>query len=107
MERFVTPPNLNGKWHNLEISKVLSEKIGKPVYLDNDANLAGLAEAVVSEGKDCNIVQYLTVSTGLGAGFVINKEVYFRCFHGFCQRSGNSIMIQDGPSHGKHSSGRN
>ena len=79
--KVLTPPNLNGKWHNLEISKVLSEKIGKPVYLDNDANLAGLAEAVVGEGKDCNIVQYLTVSTGLGAGFVINKEVYLSLIH--------------------------
>ena len=49
--KVLTPPNLNGKWHNLEISKVLSEKTGKPVYLDNDANLAGLAEAVVGEGK--------------------------------------------------------
>ena len=40
------------------------------MYLDNDANLAGLAEAVVGEGKDCKIVQYFTVSTGLGAGLV-------------------------------------
>lgn len=55
--KVLTPPNLNGKWHNLEISKVLSEKTGKPVYLDNDANLAGLAEAVVGEGKDCKIMQ--------------------------------------------------
>lgn len=97
--KVLTPPNLNGKWHNLEISKVLSEKIGKPVYLDNDANLAGLAEAVVGEGKDCNIVQYLTVSTGLGAGFVINKEIYLGA-HGFANEVANSIMIQDGPSHG-------
>lgn len=70
--KVLTPPNLNGKWHNLEISKVLSEKTGKPVYWDNDANLAGLAEAVIGEGKDCNIVQYLTVSTGLGAGLEVN-----------------------------------
>ena len=72
--KVLTPPNLNGKWHNLEISKVLSEKTGKPVYLDNDANLAGLAEAVVGEGKDCKIVQYFTVSTGLGAGLVWIKR---------------------------------
>ena len=97
--KVLTPPNLNGKWHNLEISKVLSEKINKPVYLDNDANLACLAEAVVGQGKDSNIVQYFTVSTGLGGGFVINKQIYLGA-HGFANEVANSIMIQDGPSHG-------
>lgn len=97
--KVLTPPNLNGKWHNLEISKVLSEKTGKPVYLDNDANLAGLAEAVIGEGKDCNIVQYLTVSTGLGAGLVINKKIYLGA-HGFANEVANSIMMQDGPQIG-------
>lgn len=97
--KVLTPPNLNGKWHNLEISKALSEKTGKPVYLDNDANLAGLAEAVVGEGKDCNIVQYLTVSTGLGAGLVMNKKIYLGA-HGFANEVANSIMMQDGPQIG-------
>lgn len=97
--KVLTPPNLNGKWHNLEISKVLSEKTGKPVYLDNDANLAGLAEAVVGEGKDCKIVQYFTVSTGLGAGLVMDKKIYLGA-HGFANEVANSIMMQDGPQIG-------
>lgn len=50
--KVLTPPNLNGKWHNLEISKVLSEKTGKPVYLDNDANLAGLEVNHAGEVND-------------------------------------------------------
>lgn len=97
--KVLTPPNLNGKWHNLEITKALSEKTGKPVYLDNDANLAGLAEAVVGEGKDCSIVQYLTVSTGLGAGLVMDKKIYLGA-HGFANEVANSIMMQDGPQIG-------
>ena len=97
--KILTPPNLKGQWHNLKVAEELSKLINKPVYLENDANLAGLAEAVVGEGKDYNYVQFFTVSTGLGAGFVINKEVYHGA-HGFANEVANCVMMKDGPSHG-------
>lgn len=97
--KILTPPNLKGEWHNLKVAEELSKLIHKPVYLENDANLAGLAEAVVGEGKDYNYVQFFTVSTGLGAGFVINKEIYHGA-HGFGNEVANSVMMKDGPSHG-------
>ena len=97
--KILTPPNLKGQWHNLKVAEELSMLINKPVYLENDANLAGLAEAVVGEGKDYNYVQFFTVSTGLGAGFVINKEIYHGA-HGFGNEVANCVMMKDGPSHG-------
>lgn len=97
--KILTPPNLKGQWHNLKVAEELSKLISKPVYLENDANLAGLAEAVVGEGKDYNYVQFFTVSTGLGAGFVINKEIYHGA-HGFGNEVANCVMMKDGPSHG-------
>ena len=97
--KILTPPNLKGQWHNLKVAEGLSKLINKPVYLENDANLAGLAEAVVGEGKDYNYVQFFTVSTGLGAGFVINKEIYHGA-HGFGNEVANCVMMKDGPSHG-------
>lgn len=97
--KILTPPNLKGQWHNLKVAEELSKLINKPVYLENDANLAGLAEAVVGEGKDYNYVQFFTVSTGLGAGFVINKEIYHGA-HGFGNEVANCVMMTDGPSHG-------
>lgn len=97
--QILTPPNLNGKWHNLFVAKELSKMADIPVYLDNDANLAGLAEAVVGEGKDYRFVQFVTVSTGLGAGFVIDKQIYLGA-HGYANEVANCIMMQDGPSHG-------
>ena len=97
--QILTPPNLNGQWHNLFVAKELSKMADIPVYLDNDANLAGLAEAVVGEGKDYRFVQFLTVSTGLGAGFVIDKQIYLGA-HGYANEVANCIMIQNGPSHG-------
>ena len=97
--KILTPPNLKGQWHNLKVAEELSKLINKPVYLENDANLAGLAEAVVGEGKDYNYVQFFTVSTGLGAGFVINKEIYHGA-HGFANEVANCVMMKDGPSNG-------
>ena len=97
--KILTPPNLKGQWHNLKVAEELSKLINKPVYLENDANLAGLAEAVVGVGKDYNYVQFFTVSTGLGAGFVINKEIYHGA-HGFGNEVANCVMMKDGPSHG-------
>ncbi|MCQ2491817.1 MAG: ROK family protein [Lachnospiraceae bacterium] len=97
--KILTPPNLTGGWHNYMITDALKAKTGLPVYLDNDANLAALAEATVGEGKDYRYVQFLTISTGLGAGFVIDKEIYLGA-HGFANEVANTIMIQDGPSHG-------
>lgn len=97
--KILTPPNLRGDWRGLAIASELSKLINKPVYLENDANLAGLAEAVVGEGKDCGIVQFFTVSTGVGAGFVIDKNIYHGA-HGFGNEIANCIMMQNGPSHG-------
>lgn len=54
--------------------KVLRERYELPVYMDNDANVAALAEATVGVGKGHNIVAYVTHSTGIGAGIVINGQ---------------------------------
>lgn len=97
--KILTTPNLHGKWHGFYVAKELENLIHKPVQLENDANLAALAEAVIGEGKDSNIVQYLTVSTGLGAGLVIDKEV-FQGAHGFANEVANTCLWNNGPSHG-------
>lgn len=97
--KILTPPNLHGKWHNYYVADELSKKSGLPVYLENDANLAALAESIVGEGKDYNLVQYLTISTGIGAGLVMNKKI-FQGSHGFANEVANSCMIHNGPSHG-------
>lgn len=97
--RILTPPNLKVKWHNYKVADELERMIGKPVYLENDANLAGLAEAVAGEGKKYRYVQFLTISTGVGAGFVIDREIYHGA-HGFGNEVANCVMMRKGPSHG-------
>lgn len=97
--KVLTTPNLHGDWHGLAVVSELEKILGIPVYLENDANLAALAEAVIGEGKDWPIVQYLTISTGVGAGLVINKKI-FQGSHGFANEIANTVMQNNGPSHG-------
>ena len=92
-------PNLKGGWHGLAVSKELSERLKVPVFLENDANLACLAEAVLGQGKDYSYVQFLTISTGLGSGLVIDKKIY-QGAHGFAHEIANIPLWRNGPSHG-------
>ena len=95
----LTTTNLGEKWWNYPICEKLSEATGLPVYLENDANLACLAEAVIGRGKDYHYVQFMTVSTGVGSGLVINKKIY-QGAHGFAHEIANIPLWKDGPTHG-------
>ena len=92
-------PNLKGGWHGLAVSKELSARLKVPVFLENDANLACLAEAVLGQGKDYSYVQFLTISTGLGSGLVIDKKIY-QGAQGFPHEIANIPLWRIGPSHG-------
>ena len=92
-------PNLKGGWHGLAVSKELSARLKVPVFLENDANLACLAEAVLGQGKDYSYVQFLTISTGLGSGLIIDKKIY-QGAHGFAHEIANIPLWRNGPRHG-------
>ena len=91
--------NLHGGWKDYPIAKAVTERTGIPAWLENDANLAALAEAVVGEGRDMNNVQFLTISTGIGAGHVIDRKIQIGA-HGFANEVSYAPMWRNGPSHG-------
>lgn len=97
-QQVLTTPNLPG-WHYFEISKELSNLVNKKVILENDANLAGLAEAVLGAGKGHTHVQFFTISTGLGGGLILDKKIYHGA-RGYAEEIANCIFWKDGPSHG-------
>ncbi|MBK8046328.1 MAG: ROK family protein [Anaerolineales bacterium] len=70
----IVAPNLPG-WHNIELRQILSRRFGVPVYIGNDANLAGLAEFRFGAGRGSNHMIYITVSTGIGGGVIINRRL--------------------------------
>lgn len=94
----LTPPNLPG-WNYFHLTEQLQEKTGVNVFLENDANLACLAESVLGAGIKQDYVQFLTISTGIGAGFCINNQIY-RGSKGFAQEVANSILWKGGPYQG-------
>lgn len=57
------------------VVKTLEKALNKKVFMDNDANVAGLAEASLGVGKDVDSIYYITISTGIGGAFVYNKQV--------------------------------
>lgn len=57
------------------VVKYLKDRLNLPVFMDNDANVAGLAEAMVGAGKGEKIVYYVTHSTGIGGALVVNGQV--------------------------------
>lgn len=86
----IEPPNLLG-WINVPIVNILEEKIGLPVKLENDANAAALAEATLGAGKGADSVFYITVSTGIGGGYVLGGQLVSGA-QGNCGEIGNMIV---------------
>ena len=71
----LNPPNLPG-WRNIELTKLVGKEFGLPAKLENDANAAGLAEALFGAAVGYKDVFYVTVSTGIGTGIIINHKIY-------------------------------
>jgi len=67
-------PNLLD-WKNKPLAKELQKIFKAPVYLENDAALAGLGEAVFGAGKGKKIVAYLTISTGVGGCRIVDGKI--------------------------------
>lgn len=61
---------------NFPLVENLNKDFNKPVYIENDARVATFAEAIKGKGKEKDIVCYITISTGLGGGVVIDKKIY-------------------------------
>ncbi len=66
-------PNMKG-WDHFQIGDFIENHFKRPVFMQNDANGAGLAEYLFGAQKGKDLI-YLTMSTGIGAGIVLNGEV--------------------------------
>lgn len=64
-------------WHNIPLASIISTAFGcVPTFMQNDANLAALAEYASGAGKGANPVIYMTISTGIGGGAIINGKLF-------------------------------
>ena len=95
--RLLSPPNLLG-WGEVELIRPLDELFGLPISLENDANAAALGEALFGAGQDYSSIYYMTVSTGIGGGYIYQK-LLIRGANGYAGEIGNTIIDASGPEH--------
>ena len=88
--------NSNLPFKNFEIVKTIRETYDLPTYLDNDANVATLGEFMFGAGKGTENMVFITASTGIGGGAVINGKL-FRGTTGNALEIGHTIVANEGP----------
>jgi glucokinase len=71
----LSPPNLPG-WSDVPVVQRLEAALGRPVFLENDANAAALAEHHFGAARGLRHVVYLTMSTGVGGGLILDGRLY-------------------------------
>ena len=71
----INPPNLPG-WRDVQLAKMIEKHFGLPARVENDANAAGLAEVLFGAAIGLKDIFYVTVSTGIGTGIIINRKIY-------------------------------
>lgn len=89
------PPNLPG-WTRVALADHLQQAFSLPVVLENDANAAALGEFRYGAGRGTRSLVYLTVSTGIGGGIILDGKIW----HGLKDAAGeigHMTIAPDGP----------
>jgi len=68
-------PNLPG-WRDVPLGPRLADTFARPTFLANDANLAALGEHRFGAGRGVDDLVYLTISTGIGGGIILNGRLF-------------------------------
>jgi len=89
-------PNLP-RWHNVKLPSLIAGEFNLPVYMLNDASAAALGEHRYGAGRGLNNLIYITVSTGIGGGIVIDGELY-NGTDGCAAEIGHMVIMVDGPA---------
>ncbi len=95
-ERGVAVSAVNLPLSDLPIRDIVEERVGLPVFVDNDGNVAALAEYEHGAARGMPHTVMLTVGTGIGGGLVLDGEVY-RGSTGAGAELGHVVIQADGP----------
>ena len=82
-------------WTKVPLAKEIRKYIDLPIYMDNDANVAALAEAVFGAGRGSKSSVTITLGTGVGAGFVLDGKIYKGAHH-FAPEIGHIVIGNNG-----------
>jgi glucokinase len=83
-------------WENIPLRALLEAELGAPTAVDNDANVAALGEHRFGAGRGYDSLFYLTVSTGVGGGWILNGRPW-RGAEGMAGEIGHMVVDPAGP----------
>lgn len=86
-------------WRDLPWAAMLAERTGLPVRIANDVNACALAEQRFGAGRGVSDLIWVTVSTGVGAGLVLNGRIYAGA-HGIAGEIGHVVVTEHGKACG-------
>jgi glucokinase len=92
----ISPPNLPG-FVNVPLNRILTKATGIPSFLQHDAHLAALGEYLRGAARGANNTLYVTISTGIGAGLILDGELYGGA-HGIAGEVGHIVVQPGGPA---------
>ena len=71
----------NMGWYHVPFRQVFNRYLNKPVFIDNDANVAALAESVAGVSAGTSSSVFITIGTGIGSGIIINGRIWSGAHH--------------------------
>jgi glucokinase len=86
-----------GGWQGFPLVPRIQERFHVPVVMDNDANVGALGEAIYGAGRGVRPLFYMTLSTGIGGGIVINDTTVYRGADSYAGELGHLALKPDGP----------
>ena len=95
------PPKLKG-WKDVPLGSIVQKEYGIPVWIENDANVCALAEKWLGSGKNIHNFICILINEGIGAGVIINDELYQGTYdfvgeigHFLCYEQGQFQFLED------------
>jgi glucokinase len=88
--------SINLALSDIVFADAMTERLGLPVFVDNDANMAALAEHRAGAALGCSEAVLLTIGTGIGGGLILRDELY-RGAIGSAAELGHMVIDENGP----------
>jgi predicted NBD/HSP70 family sugar kinase len=90
------PSDVLPGWAGVDVADELEERLQTPAYVDNDANLGALAEVTLGAGRNASFAAYVSISSGIGAGIIVEGRPY-RGHRGTAGEIGHFVVDPHGP----------
>ena len=90
------PSDVLPGWAGVDVGKELETRLNTPAYVENDANLGALAEVTLGAGRNARFAAYVSISSGIGAGIIVDGRPY-RGHRGTAGEIGHFVVDPQGP----------